>query len=249
MSPVQKLTWNQLLGKNCLSRSIPKRIGSKTKNTSCCHFHFFLCVRVLNFNQLWQSFWLANMSKKLGAQFLARMEAAREGKRTAVEDESPPKRKEMWPKLKHEKWKGRTSKIIKSALIVDKFLGKKSLLPLLPILPLLPTTKKGKTSLLPVLPVLPILRQLWAFFGGRNLIITYITYITIITKIKNLILCQFWILGIFGGKTHYYPYYLYYHYYQNFKNSQSCPISSLIWPGGHHLILTEVKSIWRVLSL
>ena len=46
------------------------------------------------------------MSKKLGAQFLARMEAAREGKRTAVEDESPPKRKEMWPKLKHEKWKG-----------------------------------------------------------------------------------------------------------------------------------------------
>ena len=134
----------------------------------------------------------------------------------------------MWPKLKHEKWKGRISKIIKSASIVDKFWGKKSLLPLLPILPLLPTTKKGKNSLLPVLPVLPILRQLWAFFGGRNLIITYITYITIITKIKNLILCQFWILGIFGGKTHYYPYYLYYHYYQNFKNSQSCPISSLI---------------------
>ena len=32
-----------------------------------------------------------NMSKKLGAQFLARMEAAKEGKRTAVEDKSPPK--------------------------------------------------------------------------------------------------------------------------------------------------------------
>ena len=31
------------------------------------------------------------MSKKLGAQFLARMEAAKEGKRTAVEDKSPPK--------------------------------------------------------------------------------------------------------------------------------------------------------------
>ena len=68
---------------------------------------------------------------------------------------------------------------------MDKFLGKKSLLPLLPILPLLPTTKKGKNSLLPVLPVLPILRQLWASFWGRNLIITFITYITIITKIQK----------------------------------------------------------------
>ena len=54
--------------------------------------------------------------------------------------------------------------------------------------------------------------------SGEKIIITFITYITIITKIKNLILCQFWILGIFGGKTHYYPYYLYYHYYQNSKN-------------------------------
>ena len=31
------------------------------------------------------------MSKKLGAQFLARLEAAKEGKRTAVEDKSPSK--------------------------------------------------------------------------------------------------------------------------------------------------------------
>ena len=31
------------------------------------------------------------MSKKPGAQFLARMEAAKEGTRTAVEDKSPPK--------------------------------------------------------------------------------------------------------------------------------------------------------------
>ena len=31
------------------------------------------------------------MSKKLGAQFLARLEAAKEGKRTAMEDKSPPK--------------------------------------------------------------------------------------------------------------------------------------------------------------
>ena len=75
------------------------------------------------------------------------------------------------------------------------------------------TNNKKREKL--IITCITYITSIVGIFWGRYLIITFITYITIITKIKNLILGQFWILGIFGGKTHYYHYYLYYHYYQN----------------------------------
>ena len=75
--------------------------------------------------------------------------------------------------------------------------------------------KKREKLIITCITCITYITSIVGIFWGRYLIITFITNTTIITKIKNLILGQFWILGIFGGKTHYYHYYLYYHYYQN----------------------------------